>query len=105
MRTTAFLSVLLGIWLPLQGASVSGELRRWHKVTLSFNGPSTSETATPNPFTNYRLDVTFRHAGSGKSYVVPGYYAADGNAANSSASSGNVWRTHFAPDETGTWTY
>jgi len=105
MRTTVLLSVLLGIWLPLHAASVSGELRKWHKVTLSFNGPSTSETATPNPFTNYRLDVTFRHSGSGKSYVVPGYYAADGNAANTSASSGNVWRAHFAPDETGTWTY
>jgi hypothetical protein len=105
MRTTVFLSVLLGIWLPLQAASVSGELRKWHKVTLSFNGPTTSESATPNPFTNYRLDVTFQHAGSGKTYVVPGYYAADGNAANTSASSGNVWRTHFAPDETGTWTY
>ncbi|RYD67999.1 MAG: DUF5060 domain-containing protein [Verrucomicrobiaceae bacterium] len=105
MRTTVLLSFLLGIWLPLQAASVSGELRKWHKVTLSFNGPSTSESATPNPFTNYRLDVTFRHAGSGKSYVVPGYYAADGNSANTSASSGNVWRTHFAPDEIGTWTY
>ena len=105
MRTTVLLSVLLGIWLPLHAASVSGELRKWHKVTLSFNGPSTSESATPNPFTNYRLDVTFRHSGSGKSYVVPGYYATDGNAANTSASSGNVWRAHFAPDETGTWTY
>ena len=105
MRTTVFLSVLLGIWLPLHAASVSGELRKWHKVTLSFDGPSTSETSTPNPFTNYRLDVTFRHAGSGKTYVVPGYYAADGNASNTSATSGNVWRAHFAPDESGTWTY
>ncbi|MCW1921004.1 DNRLRE domain-containing protein [Luteolibacter arcticus] len=105
MRTTFLLSLLLGIWLPLQAASVSGELRKWHKVTLSFNGPSTSETATPNPFTNYRLDVTFRHAGSGKSYVVPGYYAADGDSADTCADSGNVWLAHFAPDETGTWTY
>jgi len=87
------------------GADLSGELRKWHKVTLSFDGPSTSESATPNPFTNYRLNVTFSHATSGKSYLVPGYYAADGNAANTSATSGNVWRVHFAPDETGTWTY
>jgi hypothetical protein len=86
-------------------ASVSGELRKWHKVMLSFNGPDTSESATPNPFTNYRLNVTFSHAASGKTYRVPGYYAADGNAANTSATSGNVWRVHFAPDETGTWTY
>ena len=86
-----------------QGAELSGELRKWHKVTLSFDGPSTTETATPNPFTNYRLDVTFTHAASGKSYLIPGYYAADGDAANTSASSGNVWRVHFAPDETGEW--
>lgn len=89
----------------VSGATVSGELRKWHKVTLSFNGPNTSESASPNPFTNYRLNVRFSHAASGKSYLVPGYYAADGNAANSSASSGNVWRVHFAPDETGNWTY
>ncbi|MCW1914108.1 DNRLRE domain-containing protein [Luteolibacter sp. GHJ8] len=86
-------------------ASLSGELRKWHKVTLSFDGPNSSESATPNPFTNYRLDVTFRHAASGKVYRVPGYYAADGNAANTSATSGDVWRVHFAPDETGTWTW
>jgi hypothetical protein len=87
------------------GASLSGELKKWHKVTLAFNGPASSETAATNPFTNYRLDVTFRHAGSGKTYLVPGYYAADGNAANTSATSGDVWKVHFAPDETGTWTW
>ncbi|QJE98854.1 DUF7594 domain-containing protein [Luteolibacter luteus] len=94
---------LLGAIAP--AASISGELKKWHKVTLSFTGPNTSESATPNPFTNYRLNVRFSHAASGKSYLVPGYYAADGNAANSSATSGNVWRVHFAPDETGTWSY
>ncbi len=85
--------------------TLSGELKKWHKVTLSFTGPSTGETATPNPFTDYRLNVTFTHPATGKSYVVPGYYAADGNAANTSATSGNVWRAHFAPDETGLWSY
>jgi hypothetical protein len=86
-------------------AIVSGELKKWHKVTLSFTGPATSESATPNPFTDYRLNVTFTHPATGKSYIIPGYYAADGNAANTSATSGNVWRVHFAPDETGAWTY
>jgi Domain of unknown function (DUF5060)/Putative collagen-binding domain of a collagenase len=89
----------------VNGATVDGELRKWHKVTLGFTGPVTGEAATPNPFTDYRLDVTFTHAGSGKTYIVPGYFAADGNAANTSASTGNLWRAHFAPDETGTWTY
>lgn len=86
-------------------AVITGELKKWHKVTLSFIGPATSETATPNPFTDYRLNVTFIHPVSGKRLVVPGYYAADGSAADSQASAGKVWRAHIAPEEAGTWTY
>ena len=100
--------LLLLLWAaPDAGAAeagkVTGELKKWHKVTIDFAGPQTSETATPNPFTDYRLDVTFRNGDS--TYVVPGYYAADGNAANTSATSGNVWRVHFCGDKTGRWTY
>ena len=84
---------------------IEGELKRWHKLTFDFAGPATSETATPNPFTDYRLDVTFTHPASGTTMVVPGYYAADGNAAESSSDSGNIWRAHFAPDQVGEWTY
>jgi hypothetical protein len=87
------------------GGQISGELRKWHKVTLTFDGPETSEMADPNPFMYYRLNVTFKHEGSGKSYLVPGYYAADGDAANTSADSGNKWRVHFAPDQVGAWRY
>src|SRR5690606_37824657 len=90
---------------PSTGGTVSGELRKWHKVTVTFVGPEASETGSPNPFLDYRLNVTFEHAKSGKRYVVPGYFAADGNAANTSATAGNIWRVHFAPDETGTWHY
>lgn len=82
---------------------VTGELKKWHKVTLSFEGIETSEAATDNPFANYRLLVTFSHGS--RSYTVPGFYAADGQAENSSASSGNIWQAHFAPDAIGTWTY
>ncbi len=85
-------------------ATVSGELKVWHKVTISFDGPQTSEQATPNPFTDYRLTVTFTGP-SGQRYTVPGYYAADGNAAETSADSGDQWRAHLAPDEAGVWTY
>ena len=84
---------------------ISGELKKWHKVTLTFDGPFTSETDKWNPFMNYRLNVVFTHKKSGKSFTVPGYFAADGNAAESSAVEGNKWRVHFAPDETGTWEY
>ena len=104
-----FLAAALGpsVATAQQGAAlpIGGELKLWHKLTFDFTGPPTDETATPNPFTDYRLDVTFTHAASGKTFVVPGYYAADGNAANTSASSGNRWRAHFAPEEVGSWSY
>ncbi|MFY0627705.1 MAG: DUF5060 domain-containing protein [Reichenbachiella sp.] len=83
---------------------VSGELKKWHKVTIDFEGPESSESDDYNPFFNYRLNVSFTHP-SGKNYEVPGYFAADGDAGNSSAEKGNVWRVHFAPDEIGTWSY
>ena len=86
-------------------ASITGELKQWHKVTLTFDGPQTSETADPNPFLDYRLNVTFTHKSSGKSYVVPGYFAADGDAANTRADSGNKWCVHFAPNAVGAWNY
>lgn len=84
---------------------ISGELKKWHKITITFNGPETSETDDFNPFMNYRLNVTFHHKVSGKKFVVPGYFAADGNAGETSAVSGNVWKVHFAPEETGEWSY
>ncbi|MFW5739348.1 MAG: DUF5060 domain-containing protein, partial [Myxococcota bacterium] len=82
---------------------VSGALMVWHKVTLTFDGPDTGEAADPNPFRDYRLQVTFS-LGT-RSFVVPGYYAADGKAAETSATAGNKWRVHFMPDEPGDWTY
>lgn len=85
--------------------SVSGELKQWHKVTLTLAGPYAHEQDNkPNPFTDFRMSVSFRHT-DGTTYVVPGYFAADGNAANSSAESGTAWRAHFAPDKTGDWDY
>jgi hypothetical protein len=82
---------------------VQGELKKWHRVTLNFEGPETSEMDQDNPFLNYRLDVTFKNGS--KSYVVPGFYAADGDAAETSNDSGNVWQVRFTPDTIGEWTY
>jgi hypothetical protein len=90
--------------LSAQTVQVSGELRQWHVVTLTFDGPAgATEDATPNPFLDFRLDVTFRHGV--RSFVVPGYYAADGRAADSSADAGSKWRVHFVPDATGVWSW
>lgn len=86
-------------------ATVTGEIRVWHPVTLTIDGPAASETDTsPNPFTDHRMTVTFTHS-DGTRYTVPGFFAADGNAANTSADSGNQWRCHFAPDRAGKWSY
>lgn len=85
--------------------TVEGELKKWHKVSLTFDGPETSESDTFNPFMNYRFNVTFSHAKSGKTYLVPGYFAADGNSGQSSSEKGNKWRVNFSPDEIGDWTY
>ncbi len=85
--------------------NVSGELKTWHDVTLTLDGPYAHEQDNaPNPFTDYRMTVTFKHS-DGASYTVPGYFAADGDAKNSSADSGTKWRAHFAPDRTGQWNY
>jgi len=85
---------------------ISGELKQWHKVTLTLDGPFARESDTnPNPFTDYRMTVTFRHESGSPSYSVPGYFAADGEAADSSADCGNKWRAHLSPDKAGKWTY
>lgn len=87
----------------VQKPEISGELKTWHKITLTFDGPESDELAEPNPFTDYRLDVIFSNGD--KVLKVPGYFAADGMAAFSSASKGNRWRVHFSPDASGEWTY
>ncbi|TWT82728.1 hypothetical protein CA13_41910 [Planctomycetes bacterium CA13] len=84
---------------------VSGDAMVWHKVTLTLDGPFAHEQDNqPNPFTDYGFSVEFRHD-DGTTYNVPGYFAADGDAANTSAESGTKWRVHFAPDRAGRWTY
>ncbi len=83
--------------------TLSGERRRWHKVTLDMAGPWCSETDSTNPFLDYAMTVTFTNGNL--TYQVAGYFAADGDAANTSAVAGNVWRAHLSPDETGTWSY
>jgi len=87
----------------VQDPVVWGELKKWHKVTITFDGPQTSEDGKLNPFRDYRLNVIFTQGK--KRRVVPGYYAADGNSAETSAISGNKWRVHFVPDEVGRWDY
>ncbi len=82
-------------------ADISGELVKWHPITLSFDGPQSSEwDSTPNPFLDYRLQVQLTGP-SGQVYDVPGFFAGNGQGGKS----GTVWRIRFAADEAGTWQY
>ncbi len=86
-----------------QSVKIEGELRQWNKITLVINGPGTAEWDKINPFLDYKLEAVFMNGN--KNYTVPGFYAADGNAAETSADAGNVWKIRFRPDIAGTWTY
>ncbi|MBN2506009.1 MAG: DUF5060 domain-containing protein [Verrucomicrobia bacterium] len=122
LRTTAALLAVLSPALAACGASpaaalvspsaqrgavtLSGELKQWHKVTLTLHGPFARERDTaPNPFTDYAMTVTWTHESGSPRHVVPGYFAADGNAAETSAEAGSQWRAHLSPDRAGQWHY
>ena len=108
LKWSGFILMLLCIQgcKPGGTALISGELKQWHNVILTLEGPFANEGDTdPNPFTDYRMDVIFTHESGDPSYTVPGYFAADGNAAETSAERGDRWRAHLAPDKTGNWDY
>ncbi|MEM9787294.1 MAG: cadherin-like domain-containing protein [Pseudomonadota bacterium] len=85
-------------------ATISGDQMTWHKITLDFEAPQ-DFSENPSTFRDYRLDVTFTNADTGEVITIPGYFAADGDAANSNATSGNIWRANFNPPSEGNWTY
>ena len=105
IRKCLIAAALLAAFPAAAKVQVAGELQRWHRVTLTLDGPPTAEDGMPNPFRDYRLTVTFTHAASGKAYTVAGFYAADGNAAETSATAGNKWRVHFTPPAEGEWRF
>ena len=79
---------------------------QWQPLTLTLDGPFAHELDNePNPFRDYALTVTFTHESGSPEYHVPGYFAADGSAAETSAKSGTKWRAHLSPDKPGKWTY
>lgn len=86
-----------------ENVDVTTVYKKWHTVELSFEGPQTSETASDNPFLNYRLSVEFKHKET--QYTIRGFYAADGNASETGEGKGNIWKVRFAPDLLGQWSY
>ena len=82
---------------------ISGELIQFHKITLTFQSEKVY-VEEPSTFKDVRMEVSVI-APSGKTYNIPGYFAADGNASETSATSGNKWRIHFNPSEVGAYTF
>ena len=91
------------------GAVTVESNRIWQPVTLTLKGLFADEQQDKlnpsklNPFTDVRMEVDFLQGD--QRFKVPGYFAADGDAANTSATSGNVWRAHFSPPTAGAWGY
>ena len=82
---------------------ITGELKQWHRISVTIDGPYVSEKDDYNPFANYRMTCKFTK--NGQKMETAGFFAADGDAGNSGASSGNKWRCYFAPTETGRWDF
>ncbi|WP_346881715.1 Ig-like domain-containing protein [uncultured Algibacter sp.] len=88
-----------------QTVNVNGQtpFRKWDKIAVSLTLPSNiSESNTS--FRNNRMDVIFT-APNGSTIRVPGFFAADGNAANSNAKQGRIFKAYLRPYQTGSWTY
>ncbi|MBT0584889.1 Kelch repeat-containing protein [Alteromonas oceanisediminis] len=98
--------------IPLAALRTTNDIQSTKNTLISFgevirvdiNGPTVSETDRVNPFTDYVMQTVFTHQ-DGSEVVVQGFFAADGNAANSSASRGDIWRTLFTPQKKGIWQY
>lgn len=83
--------------------AITGERKKWHPVTLTFAGPKSDEQGEPNPFRDVRLTCAFTRRG--RQVVARGFFAADGEAAETGATGGDRWRVHFLPDEEGLWSF
>lgn len=81
--------------------ALTGSLQKWDAVSIAFHGPAMHASGeNPNPFLDYRLQVSFTSP-SGKKHDVPGFYDGDGRG----GLSGGMWRVLFSPDEVGYWKF
>ncbi|WP_343328633.1 DUF5060 domain-containing protein [Polaribacter staleyi] len=97
-----FLMFIFNFTVFSQG-KVEGKLEKWNKITIRFDYKEFSENDEDNPFLNYRLNVTFKNGD--EEITIPGFFAADGNAAETSSKKGTVWKVRFMPNKVGKWTY
>lgn len=98
------LPVVLALWTNTLATALTSTAHAqtvWEPFSVDFSGPTANELDdNPNPFLDYRLQVTFTRS-DGSQLVVPGFFDGDGNGNGE----GNVWRVRFAPDQPGPWNY
>ena len=88
----------LGLWLG-PPAYLHGEARVWGGCELWYSGPPASMLDdAPNPFLDYRLDVTMQRP-DGSTFVIPGFFDGDGVG----GSEGDIYKVRFRPDQAGLW--
>lgn len=81
---------------------MTGDLKQWHRAALVCTGPFGSEDCAPT-FTDLRMNVSMTDGR--QTIVVPGHFAADGDAGTSGAVDGYTWRAYFMPPASGQWTF
>ena len=91
-----------GVVAPM-AAAAQDDAQVWRRYEVSFESAAFAET--PSTFTDFRLNVAFTHAQTQRTILVPGFFAADGNAAETGATDGGVWKARFNPPMAGAWTY
>ncbi len=84
--------------------TIDGELKKWHRITLSASLPDSNLSEAESTFKNFRVDVLFSRP-DGSTIRVPGFFATDGDAANSSTSEGKIFKAYLRPDTIGDWSY
>lgn len=89
---------------PVPPYVLEGELTAHRPLRVTVEGPEAAERGDPNPFVDFRMEVVFRHE-SGETFRVPGFFAADGRAADTGAGRGNKWQAYFLPARTGRWSF
>ena len=84
-------------------AYLSDSYAQGQHVLVCVQGPVTSERDSRNPFLHYRMQLDLSRNGAVQR--IPGYYAADGGAADSGADTGGTWCVRFRPEWPGDYAY
>ena len=83
---------------------VTGELKQWHKVTLTLDGPFAHERDRPESVHRLRVHGDVHPRVGRAALPVPGISPPMATRPTLRRS-GNAWRAHLAPDKPGRWDY